>query len=155
VPDPCDLCQRCGAVAPRHWRRGPCPLQKRRPTSGVLGERILKPPDNLACRDAIRGMPLAFNAHAARGLRAVIQFRITGAEPGDYYLHIADGECVFHEGIFHAPNVSIHARSDVWLAIAHGELDGTLAYLTGRYRVEGDVWLLMRLKSLFAATGDR
>ncbi len=110
----------------------------------------MKPPDNLTCRDLIRGMPLSFDARAAGGLRAIIQFRITGAEPGDYYLHIANGECAFHEGVFHTPDVSIHARSDVWLAIARGTLDGTLAYLTGRYRVEGNVWLLMRMKALFS-----
>ena len=125
--------------------------QASRETYHVLKGRIVKPPDNLTCRDAIRGMPLAFNARAARGLRAVIQFRITGAEPGDYYLRIADGECLFHEGVFPAPDVSIHARSDIWLAIAHGKLDGTLAYLMRRYRVEGDVLLLMRLKSLFSS----
>lgn len=110
----------------------------------------MKPPDNLTCRDVIRGMPLAFNARAARGLRAVIQFRITGAEPGDYYLHIADGECLFCEGIFHTPDVTIHTPSDVWLSICYGRLDGTLAYLLRRYRVEGNVWLLMRMKTLFS-----
>lgn len=110
----------------------------------------MKPPDHLTCRDAIRGMPLSFNAHAAGGLRAVIQFRITGAEPGDYYLRIADGTCVFQEGVFHTPDVTIHSSSDVWLSVCYGRLDGTLAYLLRRYRVEGDVWLLMRMKSLFS-----
>ncbi|NWG22559.1 MAG: SCP2 sterol-binding domain-containing protein [Chloroflexi bacterium] len=107
------------------------------------------PPDDLTCRDAIRGMPLAFNPHAARGLRATIQFCFSGAEPGNYYLHIAGGECTFYEGRAHRPDVSIHASSEVWLAICRGEIDGGLAFLRGRYRAEGNLWLLMRLRSLF------
>lgn len=98
-------------------------------------------------------MPLAFNPQAAGGLRAVIQFRITGAEPGEYFLRIADGACTFHEGVFHAPDVTIHTPSHVWLSICYGSLDGTVAYLLRRYRVEGNVWLLVRLKSLFSMDG--
>jgi len=50
----------------------------------------------LNLRQTIEGMPLTFNAEAAGNLTAVIQFDVTGVEPGVYHLSITKGECTFH-----------------------------------------------------------
>lgn len=109
----------------------------------------MQPPTNIPIRDMIRGMPAAFDARAAGDLRAVIQFRFSGAEPGDYHLRIDNGACTFHEGLEPTANVQILAASEVWLDICYGKTDGAAAFLLGRYRAEGDIWLLMRLGKLF------
>lgn len=109
----------------------------------------MQPPDDLTVRDMVSGMPLAFNPREAQGLRAVVQFCFSGADPGDYHLHIADGVCTFHEGRDMRPDVTIHAASEVWLDICYGRLDGTAAYLLGRYRAEGNILLLLRLRKIF------
>lgn len=51
----------------------------------------------LTCRGIIAGMPTVFNSEAAGDLAAVIYYKVTGEEPGDYYLEIANGICIFHE----------------------------------------------------------
>jgi len=106
---------------------------------------------NLTCREIIAGMPSAFNAEAAGDMVADIQFRVSGEEPGDYYLHIEGGTCTFHEGTCETPKLTIHTPSDVWVAISNGEMDGQQAFMQGKYRVEGDFGLLMKLNDLFAA----
>jgi putative sterol carrier protein len=94
-------------------------------------------------------MTTVFNPDVAGNLTADIQYRVTGSEPGTYYLHIANGECSFHEGDSPAPKLTIHTPSDVWLAISRGELDGQMAFMQGKYRAEGDFSLLMKMSQLF------
>jgi multimeric flavodoxin WrbA/putative sterol carrier protein len=105
----------------------------------------------LTCRGIISGMPTAFNAEAAGDLAAVIYYKVTGEEPGDYYLDIADGICTFHEGTPSAPTLTIKTPSEVWVAISLGELDGRKAFMKRKYKTSGDMGLLMKLNSLFSA----
>jgi putative sterol carrier protein len=51
-------------------------------------------------------------------------------------------------------NLVIKSPADVWLKISRGELDGQKAFMEGRYRVEGDMGLLLKVKKLFAAQAE-
>ncbi|OQY48145.1 MAG: hypothetical protein B6242_03115 [Anaerolineaceae bacterium 4572_78] len=103
----------------------------------------------LSFHDIIKGMPTAFNSQVAGDMDAVIQFHGTGEEPGDYYLHIANGKCTFYEGISDSVNLTIHTPSEVWVAISMGEIDGQQAFMQGKYRAEGDFSILMKMTKLF------
>jgi hypothetical protein len=99
----------------------------------------------------IMGMPLVFDPNAAGDTKAQIQFRVTGEEPGDYYLRIRPGHCESFEGLAEAPDLTVHTPNAVWTGIAHGELDGSKALMDGLYRAEGDYLLLARIPELFKA----
>jgi putative sterol carrier protein len=43
----------------------------------------------------------------------------------------------------------IKTPADVWLAISRGELDGQQAFMAGKYKVEGELALLLKLRALF------
>ncbi len=45
----------------------------------------------------------------------------------------------------------IQTPGAVWLAIAWGKLDGQQAFMASRYRVAGDLALLMRLPKPFSS----
>ena len=98
----------------------------------------------------LMGMPMAFNAKSAGPVRATIQFRVSGSEPGDYWLRIADGKCESFEGIAERPDLTVHTPDTVWLRIAHGKLDGADALAEGLYRVDGDYALLGKMREWFA-----
>ena len=102
------------------------------------------------CRELIESMPLGFNGEAAGDIAAVYQFEITGAEEFSGFLDIAAGTCAFHEGRHSRPDVVIESPADVWLAVSRGELDGRVAFMSGKYKVQGDITLLMKLNSLFS-----
>jgi len=106
---------------------------------------------SLTCREVIAGMPTVFNAEAAGDLVAVIYYKVTDEEPGDYYLEIANGTCAFHEGTPASPKLTIETPSEVWVAIATGELDGQRAFMQQKFKASGDFGLLMKLASLFTA----
>ena len=109
------------------------------------------PATAVSCYELLKMMPLGFRSEAAPRLNAVYQFEITGAETFNAYLRIADSRCTFHEGSHEKPDVLIKAPAEVWLAVSQGKLDGQSAFLSGKYRAEGNVGLLLKLKTLFPA----
>ncbi len=106
-------------------------------------------PSATTCREMLQSMPLAFNPSAAQGLAAVYQFEISGNESFTAHLKIAEGACSYHDGPSAKPGVVIQSPAEVWLAVSRGELDGQQAFMAGKYKVEGDLSLLMKLRSLF------
>jgi len=61
----------------------------------------------------IMGMPLVFDRGAAGDARAVIQFRVSGDEPGDYWLRVDNGRCESFEGMAPEPDLTVHTPGDV------------------------------------------
>ncbi len=103
-----------------------------------------------SCREMLAMMPLAFDKTAAEGLSAGIQFEVEGDETLIAHLRISGGGCTFHEGPADKPNLIIKTPADVWLKISRGELSGPQAFLDGRYKVEGDMNLLLKMNRLFS-----
>ena len=102
------------------------------------------------CAELLEMMPQGFNRAAGRNLEAVYQFEISGRENFTGHLKISGGKCAYHQGPADSPGVVIESPADVWLAISKGELDGQQAFVNGKYRVQGDLNLLLQLKSLFS-----
>jgi putative sterol carrier protein len=101
------------------------------------------------CRELLEMMPKGFRPDAAQGVSAVYQFEMSGPETFVAHLRIENGTCTFMDGPAEDPGVVVKSPSDVWLAISMGEMDGQEAFMGGRYQVEGDLMLLMQLKSFF------
>jgi putative sterol carrier protein len=99
----------------------------------------------------LRGMAATFNPEAGGDLKATIQFEVTGKQPGNWSLSIEKGKCTYAEGKANSPTLTIKTPSEVWLAIANGEMDGQQAFMEGKYVANGDMTLLMRMKNLFGA----
>jgi putative sterol carrier protein len=119
-------------------------------TEEIPLDMVLPPPSSVeTIRDLIAAMPLAFNGEAAGELEAVFQFDITDEDPGNYYLTIMEGTCISYEGIHPAPNATIRTPADVWLKISRGEMNGATAFMTGKYKVTGNLQLLMKMEKLF------
>lgn len=126
--------------------------RKARPAAGEKAHPKPAPADPrppATCRELLESMPLAFDAQAAGELKAVIQFQVSGEEEFSAHLEIAGGTCRFREGEAKDPNLVIHTPASVWLGIATGQIDGQSAFMSGRYRAEGELTLLMRLSELF------
>jgi putative sterol carrier protein len=102
------------------------------------------------CKEGLLGMPQAFQPDKAVGVSAVIQFKVTGSEPGNYYLEVKEGKCTATEGEHASPSVSINTPSEVWLKIMRRELDATTAFMSGQFTFTGDMGVLMQMGSWFA-----
>ncbi|MEI7671410.1 MAG: SCP2 sterol-binding domain-containing protein [Deltaproteobacteria bacterium] len=91
-------------------------------------------------------LPLCWGSITNRGRQCQAQLSV---HQGDAWLRIAEDRCTFHEGAHEKPAVLIKAPAEVWLAISQGALNGQSAFMSGKYRVEGNVGLLLKLKTLF------
>ncbi|MDD5641686.1 MAG: SCP2 sterol-binding domain-containing protein, partial [Syntrophales bacterium] len=100
-------------------------------------------------REMMESMPGALNREAAAGLNVTYQFEVSGDENFTAHLHIEDGTATFQEGPAPQPDVIVRTPADVWLAISRRELNGAAAFMTGKFKVEGDLGLLMKLNALF------
>ena len=107
------------------------------------------PQSSRSARELIEMMPEAFNPDAAEGMVAVYQFEVSGDEAFTAHLKVENQTAVFHEGPSDNPNVTIKTPADVWVNIAQGKMDGAQAFMSGKYTIDGDVNLLMKLQSLF------
>lgn len=103
----------------------------------------------MTCRELLQTMPIGFDPSAARDFEAVYQFDVSGKEPFQAHLKISGESCSYHEGPAAAPGIVIHTPDDVWMDIAGGDLDGQQAFMSGKYTVEGDLSLLLKLRLLF------
>ena len=85
----------------------------------------------------------------AAGLDATIQFKFTGAEPGDWYAVIKDGKVEVSQGTHVSPKMTLTADSSDYVKIFTGELDGMQAFMAGKLKLAGDLNLAMKLTQMF------
>ncbi len=138
-----------GAIPPNE-RRGPRPAAAEAASPAGTKAKA-QPGEPATARELLEMMPRYLNPAAAQGLTATYQFDVSGSETFTAHLVIADGQATFHEGPADKPSITIKTPAEVWLAIARKELDGTTAFLSGQFRIQGDLGLLMKLKTLFIA----
>jgi len=114
-------------------------------------KKTTDPLEAATARELLEMMPHGLKAEASEGLSITYQFEIEGGENFTAHIKIQDQKASFHEGPAENPDVTIKSPADVWLAISKGELDGAQAFMSGKYKVEGDLACLMKLSALFGS----
>jgi len=103
----------------------------------------------LTINEFMAGMPKAFVPEKAVGVDAVIQFKFSGTEAGDWNVTIKEGKCQVAQGLTASPRLTLNADSNDFIKIFTGQLDGTQAFMQGKLRLQGDMSLAMKLMGLF------
>ncbi|AEK61042.1 SCP2 sterol-binding domain-containing protein [Collimonas fungivorans] len=102
----------------------------------------------MTVNDIIKLMPSGLNSVAAADMKSSIQFDI--AKP--MYLLIDHGTCTAHEGVVDAPDVALTMADEDLKAMLKGELNGAMAFMSGKLKLKGDLMLAQRIPSLFDAS---
>jgi putative sterol carrier protein len=103
----------------------------------------------MTVKETFEAMSGRFKPERAQGLKAVIQYDITGPEGCTYHVEIADGHCALHEGGAAQPTLTLTMSAPDWLDMLGGKLSGQVAFMSGKLKHKGDMSLLMRLPGLF------
>ena len=103
----------------------------------------------LTIADLMSKMPKAFLPEKAPGLDAVIQFKFSGVEPGDWFATIKNDKCTVEPGMHPTPKMTLSADSADYVKIFTGELDGMQAFMAGKLKLAGDLNLAMKLMTMF------
>ena len=91
----------------------------------------------------------AFLPEKAAGVNAVIQYKLSGAQPGDYIVKIADGACKVEEGVAENPTMTLSADGEFFRDVLLGKEDGMKGFMMGKIKLAGDLNLAMKLTSFF------
>jgi len=100
-------------------------------------EQISKIEDNLRA-----------NPEKVAGLNAVFQFDLSGENGGVWHVELANGDGHVAEGPAESPGVTIAMAAEDFVALTEGRLDGTMAFMSGKLKVKGDMGLAMKLQTL-------
>jgi len=105
---------------------------------------------SLTISELMEKMPGALIPEKAIGLDAVVHFKFTGAEPGEWCAVINEGKCIVVQGIPNSkPTMTLAADSADYVKIFTGELDGMQAFMQGKIKLAGDLNLAMKLLQIF------
>ena len=66
-----------------------------------------------------------------------------------YYFRIANESIKVQMGTHASPNITITMKESDYLAMVNGELDGQMAFMTGKLEIAGDMGLALKLQNLF------
>ncbi len=97
------------------------------------------------------GMAAGYDPAKAGDFEGTFQFNINGDHQSTYSLEIKNHQCVAREGKASKADLVIHTPLEVWKAIGEGKISGQEGLMQGKYRVEGDLGLLIKMGEIFSA----
>ncbi|HEX8992294.1 MAG TPA: SCP2 sterol-binding domain-containing protein [Anaerolineales bacterium] len=104
----------------------------------------------LTVAELMQKLPSALIPEKAAGVDAVIHFKFTGAEAGEWNAVIKDSKAEVAQGIPHfKPTMTLTADSSDFVKMFTGELDGMQAFMQGKIKLAGDLNLAMKLMQMF------
>jgi nitrite reductase/ring-hydroxylating ferredoxin subunit/putative sterol carrier protein len=90
-----------------------------------------------------------FDPEAAGELQAVFQWSLSGERRYECFAEVRGGSVQTSTGVHRDPTVTIEMSIDDYLRMINGELNGAMAFSTGRGRLRGPVRLAMKMRKLF------
>ena len=114
-------------------------------------EAMIPRPDSIETFMAI--FPLGLKAFAANGTKAILQFNLSGDVQGTCHFSMENGTVSALKGSAESPDLTIDTPFDVWMDIMTGKADGQQMFMAQKYKVQGDLSLLMRMGQIFGNKG--
>jgi putative sterol carrier protein len=84
----------------------------------------------------------------AAGGNAAYQFDLTGDEAGQYHIVFKDGRGDAGAGAVEDPNITITMAGTDMVDMVSGKLDPTMAFMSGKIKIKGDMGLAMKLQTI-------
>jgi putative sterol carrier protein len=100
--------------------------------------------------ESFAGLQSTFKPEKAVGVDKTIQFNFTGREAGTWTLIVSGGAVQYHEGGADAPSTTVTVDSDDWLRLLRRELDATMAFMSGKLKIAGDMSVMLAFQGWFS-----
>jgi putative sterol carrier protein len=91
----------------------------------------------------------SFIPEAAGETQAVIAFRLSGEQGGDWTARIENKKCIVEEMVAENPDLKLEASAKDIIDLFMGRLDPIRAFFSGRLKLQGDQRLAFQLASFF------
>lgn len=90
-----------------------------------------------------------FVPDAAKDMNAIFQFSLAGDTGGDYYVVVEGGTMAITEGLHESPTVTMKMKAEDYVKMTNGDLNGQMAYMTGKLKISGSIPMAMKMKNVF------
>jgi len=104
--------------------------------------------------EAAEAMPFGLNKKLSKGIDTIVQFELTGDEPGIAHLVINNQKCEFIQEPHPNPATVIKSDSKLWLDITNNIVSGDYAFINDMYEIEGDASIMLVFADLFAPVNE-
>ncbi|MEJ2588093.1 MAG: NAD(P)H-dependent oxidoreductase [Deltaproteobacteria bacterium] len=88
---------------------------------------------------------LRLNAEVAAGKKVILQFEFSGEIQASCYFTFEGGNIEATAGTSHTYDIAIETPFELWMDIMTGKVEGREMFIQGRYKVEGDLSLMLEL----------
>ena len=89
--------------------------------------------------------PFGLNSEAAGDKKVVLQFKFSGDVEDSCYFIIEKGNITAKTGTSDNPDLTIATPFDLWMDIMTGKADGQRMFMQQKYKVNGDISLMIQL----------
>lgn len=90
-----------------------------------------------------------FVSEAAKGVKAIYQFEISGDQGGTWHVVVDDGSMEVHAGAHDKPTAVVQSKADDYVKIANGDINGLRAVMTRKMRISGNLVVARKMQHLF------
>jgi putative sterol carrier protein len=88
-----------------------------------------------------------FIAEGAKGVTATYQFNLDPA--GTWHVNVEDGTFSVHQGAAEKATTTFIMTGDNYVSMVNGDLNGQMAFMTGKMKIKGAIPMAMKLKQIF------
>lgn len=122
--------------------------QRQRSARKIAGDHVRG--GNMAdtCSEFFSGLQESIDPEKVKGINATYQWDITGGGGGKWYVTLDDDSVEVTEGEAEDPSITLTVEAQDWLDIINGKLNGQMAFMTGKLKIQGDMTLAMKLQSI-------
>ncbi len=106
-------------------------------------------------QDLMDSLPAFFSPEKSSGIRATVQFELSGADGGDWTVQIADQTCQVVKGNAGTYDLLFQASARDVLDIFYDRLEPMSAYMQGKLRLSGNFGLALKLFGLFEVDSEK
>ena len=100
------------------------------------------------CSEFFSGLQESIDPEKVKGIDATYQWDITGDGGGKWWAKMNDGTVEVSEGEAANSDITLTVDAESWMDIVNGKLNGQMAFLTGKLKIQGDMTLAMKLQSI-------
>jgi len=93
-------------------------------------------------------LPGKVNKDKIKGMNAIYQWDITGDNGGKWHVILKDDNLSIGQGAAATPNITLTLDGQNFMDLVTGKLNGQMAFLTGKLKIQGDMTLAMKLQSI-------
>ena len=106
-------------------------------------EKMVPRPDSIESLMFL--LPFGLNSDAAGDKKVILQFKFSGDVKDSCYFTIEKGNIHAKTGVWENPDLAIETPFDLWMDIMTGKADGQQMFLQQKYKVNGDILLMIQL----------